>query len=89
MTDLNWATLDWCSQQNSVYYRGTDNVPRKVHEQLCVQQFRSMEMSLGVSGLPMPGATVFSITMVADSGPHSAREPRKTEDLIKNVTSGT
>lgn len=35
VTDLNRAALDWCSRQNSIYHRATDNVPQEVHDRLC------------------------------------------------------
>lgn len=45
VTDLNRAALDWCNQQNNIYHRATDNVPQEVHDHLCSQQLRPLEIS--------------------------------------------
>lgn len=43
VTDLNFAALAWCNEQNSIYHKATDGVPQEVHFSQCIGNIRELK----------------------------------------------
>lgn len=43
VTDLNFAALAWCNEQNSIYHKATDGVPQEIHFSQCIGNIRELK----------------------------------------------
>lgn len=43
VTDLNFAALDWCNEQNGTYHKATFGVPQEVHFSQCINGIRELK----------------------------------------------
>ena len=43
VTDLNYAALGWCNEQNSIYHRALDGIPQEIHFSQCIANIRELK----------------------------------------------
>ena len=43
VTDLNYAALEWCNEQNSTYHQCISGVPQDIHFSKCAEMARMLQ----------------------------------------------
>ena len=49
LTDLNYESIGWCNQQNTVYHRAVDCIPNDKHSSMCMRFAAELEKSVQLS----------------------------------------
>lgn len=45
VTDLNYAALEWCNEQNNIYHQATAGIPQDIHFNQCVERLRELQLT--------------------------------------------
>ena len=58
LTDLNYAALEWCAEQNTAYHKGL-GVPQMEPASRCADVVAKLDDSVGTAVLPVPRTPYF------------------------------
>lgn len=54
ISDLNWAALEWCNSQNTVFHRALGFVPQEIHFKECSQVLQEMVLEPSIRNYLCP-----------------------------------